>query len=142
MDEFSVFNQYDVVIQFACNNPWLFVILLWIISYAIPLITLRIQKIDLRRFKKDWAYHVIWAFLIPLAAVFLIPSAYKASKDTFVRMLIIQPPLIEVEDIKMRVLSVDALIKTKKLMNRLRDKEAVLQLEAIKKLRKSKRDVL
>jgi hypothetical protein len=45
--------------------------------------------------------------------------------------------LIEVEEIKMRVLSVDALIKTKKAMNRLRDKEAVLQLEAIKKLRKS-----
>jgi hypothetical protein len=43
---------------------------------------------------------------------------------------------------KMRVLSVDALIKTKKSMNRLRDKEAVLQLEAIKKLRKSERDVL
>jgi hypothetical protein len=37
---------------------------------------------------------------------------------------------------KMRVLSVDALIKAKKAMNRFRDKEAVLQLEAIKKLRK------
>jgi hypothetical protein len=45
--------------------------------------------------------------------------------------------LIEVEEMKMRVLSVDALIKTKKSMNRLRDKEAVLQLEAIKKLKKS-----
>ncbi len=44
--------------------------------------------------------------------------------------------LIEVEEIRMRVLSVDALIKAKKTMNRLRDKEAVLQLEAIKKLRK------
>ncbi len=47
--------------------------------------------------------------------------------------------LIEVEEMKMRVLSVDALIKTKKSMNRLRDKEAVLQLEAIKKLRNPKR---
>ena len=47
-----------------------------------------------------------------------------------------QSELIEVEKMKMRVLSVDALIKTKKSMNRLRDKEAVLQLEAIKKLRK------
>lgn len=45
--------------------------------------------------------------------------------------------LIEVEEMKMRVLSVDALIKTKKSMNRLRDKGAVLQLEAIKKLKKS-----
>ena len=45
--------------------------------------------------------------------------------------------LFEVEEIKMRVLSVDALIKTKKSMNRLRDKEAVLQLEAIQKLKKS-----
>jgi hypothetical protein len=45
--------------------------------------------------------------------------------------------LIEVEEMKMRVLNVDALIKTNKSMNRLRDKEAILQLEAIKKLRKS-----
>jgi hypothetical protein len=43
---------------------------------------------------------------------------------------------IEVEEIKVRVLSLNALIKSKKLMNRPRDKEAVLQLEAIKKLRK------
>lgn len=50
--------------------------------------------------------------------------------------------LIEVEEMKMRVLNVDALIKTKKSMKRLRDKEAVLQLEAIKKLRKSQRDGL
>jgi hypothetical protein len=48
----------------------------------------------------------------------------------------IRTELIEVEKMKMRVLSVDALIKAKKTMNRLRDKEAVLQLEAIKKLRK------
>ncbi|NQT01186.1 MAG: nucleotidyltransferase [Planctomycetes bacterium] len=46
--------------------------------------------------------------------------------------------LIEVEEIRMRVLSVDALIKAKKTMNRLRDKEAVLQLEAIKKLKNTK----
>jgi hypothetical protein len=45
--------------------------------------------------------------------------------------------VFEVEEMKIRVLSVDALIKTKKLMNRHRDKEAVLQLEAIKKLRES-----
>ncbi|MDT8301185.1 MAG: hypothetical protein RQ760_06835 [Sedimentisphaerales bacterium] len=49
---------------------------------------------------------------------------------------------IEVEKFKMRVLSVDALIKAKKSMNRLRDKETVLQLEAIKKLRKPKLDIL
>ncbi len=50
--------------------------------------------------------------------------------------------LIEVEEMKIRVLSLDALIKSKKSMNRPRDKEAVLQLEAIKKLRKPKQDVL
>ena len=50
--------------------------------------------------------------------------------------------LIEVEKMKMRVLSLDALIKAKKTMNRTRDKEAVLQLEVIKKLRKPKRDIL
>ncbi|HCO94347.1 MAG TPA: nucleotidyltransferase [Phycisphaerales bacterium] len=43
---------------------------------------------------------------------------------------------IEVEDMKIRVLSLDALIKTKRAMNRPRDKAAVLQLESIKRLRK------
>ena len=43
--------------------------------------------------------------------------------------------LIEAEDIQLRILSLDALIKAKKAMNRPRDKEAILQLEAIKKLR-------
>ena len=49
--------------------------------------------------------------------------------------------LIEVGKMKMRVLSLNALIKAKKSMNRPRDKEAVLQLEAIKKLRKHKQDI-
>jgi len=49
--------------------------------------------------------------------------------------------LIEVEEMKVRVLSLNALIKSKKSMNRLRDKEAVLQLEAIKKLRKPEQDL-
>jgi hypothetical protein len=44
--------------------------------------------------------------------------------------------LIEVEDTKMRVLSLDALIRTKRAMNRPRDREAISQLEAIKELRK------
>jgi hypothetical protein len=42
--------------------------------------------------------------------------------------------LIEVQNIPMCVLDIDSLIKAKKAMNRPRDKEAVLQLEAIKKL--------
>lgn len=44
--------------------------------------------------------------------------------------------LIRVEDVQLRVLNLDALIKAKKAMNRPRDKEAILQLEAIKKLKK------
>jgi len=48
--------------------------------------------------------------------------------------------LIEIEGIKMRVLNLDALIKTKKVMNRPRDREALSQLEAIKKLRKMSKD--
>jgi hypothetical protein len=44
--------------------------------------------------------------------------------------------LIEVEDIKIRVLNLDALIKTKRVMNRPQDKAAVLQLESVKRLRK------
>lgn len=44
--------------------------------------------------------------------------------------------IIEIEDMRMRVLNLDELIESKKAMNRPRDKEAVLQLEAIKKLKK------
>jgi len=44
--------------------------------------------------------------------------------------------LIEVEDTKMRVLSLDALVRTKRAMNRPRDREAISQLEAIRELRK------
>jgi hypothetical protein len=46
--------------------------------------------------------------------------------------------LLEVGGITMRVLSLNALIKAKKAMNRPRDREALLQLEAIKKLGNSK----
>lgn len=44
--------------------------------------------------------------------------------------------VVEAEGVKLRVLSLDALIRTKKAMNRPRDREAVLQLETIKKLKK------
>jgi len=47
---------------------------------------------------------------------------------------------IEVENMQIHVLSLDALIKTKKVMNRPRDKETILQLEAIKRLKSSKRN--
>ncbi len=47
--------------------------------------------------------------------------------------------LIEAENIQLRVLSLDALIESKKAMNRPRDKQIILQLEAIKKLKKQKR---
>ena len=50
--------------------------------------------------------------------------------------------LIEVEEMKVRVLSLDALIKSKKSMSRPRDKEAILQLEAIKELKNSQQDLL
>ena len=43
--------------------------------------------------------------------------------------------LIEVENTKMRVLNLEALIATKRAMNRPRDKEAVMQLQAIKELK-------
>jgi hypothetical protein len=44
--------------------------------------------------------------------------------------------LIEIDDIQLRVLTLDALIKSKKTMNRPRDRQTVLQLQAIKKLKK------
>lgn len=46
--------------------------------------------------------------------------------------------LLEVGGITMRVLSLNALIKAKKAMNRPRDREALMQLEAIRKLKNSK----
>jgi len=54
-------------------------------------------------------------------------------------------PLSEVRDIgdglRIRVLTVDSLIEARKAMNRPRDKQALLQLEAIKKMRKKNRKV-
>lgn len=44
--------------------------------------------------------------------------------------------LVKMRDTKLRVLSLNALIKAKKAMNRPRDKQVLLQLEAIKKLKK------
>lgn len=43
--------------------------------------------------------------------------------------------LVEVEQIQLRVININALIEAKKAMNRPRDKEAVLQLETLKKLK-------
>ncbi len=48
--------------------------------------------------------------------------------------------LIEVEDIKMYVMSLEALIKAKRAMNRPRDREAILQLEAIIKHKETKKN--
>lgn len=54
-------------------------------------------------------------------------------------------PLSEIrnigEGLRIRVLTVDSLIKAKKAMNRPRDKDALLQLEAIKKMRKKHRGI-
>lgn len=47
---------------------------------------------------------------------------------------------IAVENMEIRVLSLEALIKAKKAMNRPRDIEAILQLEAIKRLKGLKRN--
>lgn len=43
--------------------------------------------------------------------------------------------LIKVEDMNIRVLRLDALIKSKRALNRPRDKAVILQLESIKRLR-------
>jgi hypothetical protein len=47
--------------------------------------------------------------------------------------------IVKVQDMQLRVLGIDALINSKKAMDRPRDKEAVLQLEAIKRLKSPKR---
>jgi hypothetical protein len=43
--------------------------------------------------------------------------------------------LVEVEDMKIHVLCLDALIKSKRVLNRPRDKAAIMQLESIKRLK-------
>ena len=54
-------------------------------------------------------------------------------------------PMSEIRKIgrglRIRVLTVDSLIKARKAMNRPHDKEALLQLEAIKKMRKKRRRI-
>lgn len=45
--------------------------------------------------------------------------------------------VIEVENRKFNILKIEALIKAKKAMNRPHDKEAVIQLEAVKKIKDS-----
>jgi len=44
--------------------------------------------------------------------------------------------LIKIKDLPLRILSLDGLIKAKKAMNRPRDRQAIFELEAIKKLKK------
>lgn len=46
--------------------------------------------------------------------------------------------IIKLGKVKIRVLDIDALIKAKKALNRPRDRQAIKQLEAIKKLKKEK----
>jgi predicted nucleotidyltransferase len=47
--------------------------------------------------------------------------------------------MIETDGVRLRVLNLDALIESKKAMNRPRDRQAIAELEAIKKLRKGKK---
>ena len=44
--------------------------------------------------------------------------------------------VVEAQDMQLRTLSLDALIKAKRAMNRPRDRQALVQLQAIKKLRR------
>ena len=48
---------------------------------------------------------------------------------------------ITIGGIELNVLSIDALIEAKKKLNRPRDKEAVIQLEALKKLKRNSEDI-
>jgi hypothetical protein len=47
--------------------------------------------------------------------------------------------IIEMGGVRLRVLSLDALIESRKAMNRSRDRQAIIEIEAIKELRKRKR---
>lgn len=48
--------------------------------------------------------------------------------------------VIQTEDIRLRILNIEALIESKKAMGREHDKQAILQLETIKKLKSKKLD--
>lgn len=50
--------------------------------------------------------------------------------------------IFKVEDMKIRVLSLNALIIAKRAMNRPQDKQALLQLEAVKKIQQKKQETL
>ena len=47
--------------------------------------------------------------------------------------------VVETGGVRLRALNLDSLIESKKAMNRPRDRQAIIELEAIKKLRKGKR---
>lgn len=47
--------------------------------------------------------------------------------------------MIETDGVRLQVLNLDALIESKKAMNRPRDRQAIAELEAIKELRKGKK---
>ncbi len=47
--------------------------------------------------------------------------------------------LVQTGNITLRVLNIDSLIQSKKTMDRPRDREAVIQLEAIKRLKNKKK---
>jgi hypothetical protein len=47
--------------------------------------------------------------------------------------------MMETDGVRLQVLNLDALIESKKAMNRPRDRQAIAELEAIKKLRKGKK---
>ena len=49
-----------------------------------------------------------------------------------------QSIIIETDGVRLRILNLDALIESKKAMNRPRDKQAIVELEAIKKIQKNK----
>ena len=88
------------------------------------------QKLDLSRqncieFKNlyldtDWGQLDCLSFINGLGDY---PSVKQASE------------VIDVEGLQLRILSLEALIKSKKAMNRPHDKEAILQLEAARKLK-------
>lgn len=48
--------------------------------------------------------------------------------------------LVKMQNMQIRVLGIDALIRAKRAMNRPRDREAILQLEAIRKLKSRRPD--
>lgn len=76
------FPSNDIIMKIAERiSPfkWILWILLFVIfNYVVIILLMIIKKRNLRAFRKDFYYHVLWLGLIPLGYILLFPETYRA----------------------------------------------------------------